>query len=195
MHRFPSSFRRLPLVALVMLAPLASACGRKRAPDAPQPVEAVEPSRANVNESTEAMRRDSIAREEEMRLARARRAADREVLMAPVYFDYDRSELSAEARRALDGKLPVLQRNADVSLVVEGHADERGSDEYNLALSQRRAASAKRYLVHRGIADTRIEIMGFGEERAVCEESQESCWWRNRRAEFVITRGLLSARP
>ena len=195
MHRIPSSFRRLLLVVLVMLAPLASACGRRRAPDAPQPAEATGPSRAEVNESSEAMRRDSIAREEEMRVARARRAADREVLTAPVYFDLDRSELSAEARRALDEKLPVLERNADVFLVVEGHADERGSDEYNLALSQRRAASAKRYLVHRGIADTRIEVVGFGEERAVCEESQESCWWRNRRAEFVITRGLVSARP
>lgn len=195
MRRIPSSPRRLLLVALIMLVPLASACGRKRVPDAPQPVEAVEPSRADASESSDAMRRDSIAREEELRLARARRAADREVLTAPVYFDYDRSELSADARKALDEKLPVLQRNVDVFLVVEGHADERGSDEYNLALSQRRAASAKRYLVFRGIADTRIEVVGFGEERAVCEESQESCWWRNRRAEFVITRGLVSARP
>ena len=195
MHRIPSTFRRFPLALLVMLALLTAACGRKRAPEVPQPADAAEPSRATANESSEAARRDSLAREEEMRLERARRAADREVLTAPVYFDFDRAELSAEARRALDGKLPVLQRNADVFLVVEGHADERGSDEYNLALSQRRAASAKRYLVHRGIADTRIEIVGFGEERAVCEESQESCWWRNRRAEFVITRGLLSARP
>lgn len=195
MHCILSSFRRILLVALVLLAPFASACGRKRAPETPRPVDAVEPSRAGADDSSEATRRDSIAREEDMRRERARRAADREVLTTPVYFDFDRAELSAEARRALDAKLPVLQTNADVVLVVEGHADERGSDEYNLALSQRRAASAKRYLAYRGIADTRIEIVGFGEERAICEESQESCWWRNRRAEFVITRGLVTARP
>jgi peptidoglycan-associated lipoprotein len=194
MHGVHSSVRRLLSAAVVLLAPVTLACAKKRAADAPAPASAVEPVGANAGASTEAMRRDSLAREEEMRMARARRAAEREALTAPIYFGFDESELTTEARRRLDEKLPILQRNTDVWLLVQGHADERGSDEYNIALSQRRAAAAKRYLIYRGIPDARVEIAGFGEERPVCEEPQESCWSRNRRAEFAITRGdLLTA--
>ena len=195
MHGVLPSARRLMSFAVVMLAPLTLACARKRAPDVTPPI-ATEPARSDAAASDEAARRDSLAREERLRMDRARRAADLEVLTTAVYFGLDESELTGEARRRLDEKLPILQRHTDVSLLVEGHADERGSDEYNIALSQRRAASAKRYLTYRGIAESRIEIAGFGEERPVCEESQESCWSMNRRAEFILTRGaLMSTRP
>jgi peptidoglycan-associated lipoprotein len=181
--------------AVLVLAPLIVACGRKRVAEVTPPI-ATESSSSDAATSNDAARRDSLAREESMRRDRARLAADLEVLTTAVYFGFDESELTGEARTRLDEKLPILQRHADVSLLVEGHADERGSDEYNLALSQRRAAAAKRYLTFRGIAEQRIEIVGFGEERPVCEDSQESCWARNRRAEFILTRGaLMSARP
>jgi peptidoglycan-associated lipoprotein len=182
-------------VAILAVAPLIVACAKKRAPEVTPPI-ATEEASSDVAASADAARRDSLAREESVRRDRARLAADFEVLTTAVYFDFDASELTTESRRRLDEKLPILERHADVSLLVEGHADERGSDEYNVALSQRRAASAKRYLTFRGIAENRIEIAGFGEERPVCEDSQESCWARNRRAEFILTRGaLMSARP
>jgi peptidoglycan-associated lipoprotein len=195
MHHVHPSARRLWSISVAVLAALTVACAKKRAPEVTPPI-AIEPSRSDATTSDDAARRDSLAREERLRTDRARLAAELETLRAAVYFGFDESELTSEGRRRLDEKLAILQRHADVSLLVEGHADERGSDEYNLALSQRRAASAKRYLTYRGIAESRIEIAGFGEERPVCEESQESCWSLNRRAEFVLTRGtLMSARP
>ena len=73
--------------------------------------------------------------------------------------------------------------------MIDGHTDERGSDEYNLALGQRRAATVKRYLIDHGIADARIETISYGEERPVAQGNDESAWSQNRRAEFEITAG------
>jgi peptidoglycan-associated lipoprotein len=109
--------------------------------------------------------------------------------MAPVYFDYDSDALSADAQAKLDEKLSILNTNASVMLRIAGHADERGSDEYNLALGQRRAAAAKRYLTQRGIADNRIAIISFGEERPAVQGMDESAYSQNRRDEFEITGG------
>ena len=147
--------------------------------------------------------RDSLALEEKRRLDslaaldRANSVAEREralaaakaTLAAPVYFEYDSDELSADARATLDAKLPILRQNAPLRLRVAGHTDERGSDEYNLALGQRRAAAVKRYLTDQGIDGARIEIVSFGEERPAVAGSTEEAWRMNRRAEFEITAG------
>jgi peptidoglycan-associated lipoprotein len=121
----------------------------------------------------------------------ARRASDmlRNTLTLGINFDFDRSDLRDDARAALDAKVPILLANSNVTIRVSGHADERGSSEYNLALGQRRAATAKRYLVERGVAEGRIETTSFGEERPVCMESNEGCWSQNRRDEFELTAG------
>ena len=116
-------------------------------------------------------------------------------LEATIYFDFDRSDLTAEARSALAAKLPVLLANPGSRLQIVGHADERGSDEYNLALGLERAAAAKRYLTQRGVAPDRISVVSMGEEQPVCGESTESCWWRNRRDEFVVTGMPRARRP
>jgi len=146
----------------------------------------------------EQARRDSIARADAARRAAeadaARRAADAEAaaraaMTAPVYFDFDRSDLTSDATARLEAKVPVMEANRDVRIRVEGHTDERGTDEYNLALAQRRAAAAKKFLAARGIDDARIETVSYGEERPVCGEHEESCWAKNRRDEFVITAG------
>ena len=106
-----------------------------------------------------------------------------------VYYDFDKDEIREDQKASLDAKIPVLQANPSLKIRIAGHTDERGSDEYNLALSQRRAASAKRYLVSRGIAADRIETVGFGEERPVDAGHTEEAWAKNRRAEFEITAG------
>jgi peptidoglycan-associated lipoprotein len=116
-------------------------------------------------------------------------ASLRNTLMAVVHFDYDQSDIRPDARAALDAKIPILQANPNVAIRIAGHTDERGSDEYNLALGQRRAAAAKRYLVERGIAEARIETISYGEERPVAQGSDEDAWAQNRRAEFEITGG------
>src|SRR5207253_10918461 len=113
----------------------------------------------------------------------------RNTLVAVVHFDYDQADLRPDARAALDAKIPILQANSNVTIRIAGHTDERGSDEYNLALGQRRAATAKRYLVEHGIAESRIETISYGEERPVAQGSEESAWSQNRRDEFEITAG------
>ena len=111
---------------------------------------------------------------------------DTAAITAPIYFDFDKSDIRTDAAATLDRKIPWLQANPGMRIRIEGNADERGSDEYNLALGQRRAAAAKRYLVERGIDASRFDLVSYGEERPVCTEHDESCWQRNRRDDFVI---------
>lgn len=113
-------------------------------------------------------------------------ARARAVLAAPVYFGYDRSELDAEARAKLDDKAAALRADGALRLRVEGHTDDRGSDEYNLALGQRRATAIRRYLADHQIDANRIDVVTFGEERPSCMDASETCWRANRRAEFVV---------
>ncbi len=113
----------------------------------------------------------------------------REALLAPVYFDFDHSELRADQRAVLDAKLPVLRANPGVRIRIEGNADERGSDEYNLALGMRRAQATRKYLIDNGIDAGRIDVASTGEERPVCQGHDEDCWKQNRRDEFVIVAG------
>src|SRR5436189_3550718 len=135
-------------------------------------------------------RQDSIDRANAMAEA-ARRDAEalRTSVISVINFDFDKSDLRDDAKANLDAKIPILLANSNVAIRISGHADERGSSEYNLALGQRRAAAAKRYLVERGRAEARVETTSFGEERPVCTESNEACWAQNRRDEFEITAG------
>ncbi|HEX2602664.1 MAG TPA: peptidoglycan-associated lipoprotein Pal [Gemmatimonadaceae bacterium] len=113
-------------------------------------------------------------------------AVDTTAITGPIYFDFDKSTIRPDAAATLDKKIPWLQANPGMRIRIEGNADERGSDEYNLALGQRRAASAKRYLVDHGIAADRFDLVSYGEERPVCTEHNETCWQQNRRDDFRI---------
>ena len=111
---------------------------------------------------------------------------DTAAITGPIYFDFDKSNIRPDAAETLDRKVPWLQANPGMRIRIEGNADERGSDEYNLALGQRRAASAKRYLVNKGLAADRFDLVSYGEERPVCTEHNEACWQLNRRDDLRI---------
>lgn len=113
-------------------------------------------------------------------------------LATMVQFEFDRSDVGAASAAILDRKLRILQQYPRLALQVSGHCDERGSDEYNLALGERRAAAVKRYLVEHGVAEGRLTIVSYGEERPLDPGHTEEAWARNRRAEFAVTAG---ARP
>jgi peptidoglycan-associated lipoprotein len=132
---------------------------------------------------------DSVRRANAAASAAAEQTELRNTITTVIHFDFDKSDLRDDARAALDAKIPVLVANPDVNIRIAGHTDERGSVEYNIALGQRRAASAKRYLTERGIAANRIETVSFGEGRPVAEGHDESAWAQNRRDEFEITAG------
>jgi peptidoglycan-associated lipoprotein len=185
--------RALPAFALAIAA-TAVGCSRKQGIAPPPHVSIDDRDLARRDSVDEAAR---IAREERERLERERgREAARSLLTAPIYFEYDQDELTAEARATLDAKLPVLRANPETRMRIAGHTDERGSDEYNLALGLRRAATAKRYLAMHGVAAERLETASFGEERPAVDGATETAWARNRRAEFDVTLGrAIVARP
>jgi peptidoglycan-associated lipoprotein len=103
-----------------------------------------------------------------------------------VFFAYDRSDIDDMSRDTLQKQAAWLERYPAVTLMIEGHADERGTREYNLALSARRANSAKEYLTSLGVSPRRLDTIAYGKERPVCVESNESCWAQNRRAVSII---------
>lgn len=107
-------------------------------------------------------------------------------LLGDVYFEYDRAELRAEAREQLAKNSRFLGEHPDFVVAIEGHCDERGTSEYNLALGHSRAYSAKEYLGQLGTDAGRLQTISYGKERPVCTEGGEDCWWRNRRARFVV---------
>lgn len=201
--------RNASLLVLTLAAGLA--CPRRRpapAPTTTQPVvntDSINAAARARQDSIDAanaarMRADSIARANQARIDNER--MDRERMMtearnavtARIYFDYDQAELSDQARATLDSKVPLLNANTGMRIRIAGHTDDRGSDEYNLALGQRRAAAAKRYLVQRGIDAGRIDVISLGEEQPASSGSDESAWSQNRRAEFEITAGAENLR-
>ncbi len=189
MHR-ASRAVSLSVIALVALGAckkkpeVAPAPAEQPAP-APQPAPPPAPAQPTCDAAcVEA--RNNAAKAEAIRAATA-------ALTATIYFDLDRSDITDDSRAKLDAKVPVLTQNTAVRIRIAGHTDSRGSDEYNLALGQRRAAAAKRYLTDRGIDGSRIEIVSFGEERPTCTDESEGCWSRNRRDEFEITGGQITA--
>jgi peptidoglycan-associated lipoprotein len=109
-----------------------------------------------------------------------------EVPLADVYFDFDRAVLRPDAERVLAQNAQWLSRWRTTKITVEGHCDERGTAEYNLALGERRAAAVRDYLVSLGVAADRIGVASYGKEFPVCRESNEACWQKNRRGHPVI---------
>lgn len=193
--------RTVALATLALSAMTTTAC-RKKPVVVPTPAPVVAPFNQDSADAAEAAKRaaaeaaaraakeaaDKAAAEAAARMAAAVAAAKAE-FATPVYFDYDMSNIRDDQRATLEAKLPIFTANPDMRIRVAGHTDNRGSDEYNLALGQRRAAEVKQYLIARGIAADRIDVVSFGEERPAVAQDSEDAWGKNRRGEFEITAG------
>jgi peptidoglycan-associated lipoprotein len=103
-----------------------------------------------------------------------------------VYFDFDRAVLRPEDARTLDANARWLLARPGTQVLIEGHADERGTNEYNLSLGETRARATREQLIARGVVASRITILSYGEERPTCRQSSEACWAKNRRAHFLV---------
>jgi len=108
-------------------------------------------------------------------------------LLGDVYYDFDSATLSESARDRLSRNATFLAAHREYHVTIEGHCDERGTNEYNLALGERRASAASGYLANLAIEGARLRTISFGEEHPQCTNSAEGCWQKNRRAHFVIT--------
>jgi peptidoglycan-associated lipoprotein len=186
---------RLALVVALVVVPLMG-CSR-RAPQAAGPPAAT----AVGSDAAARARADSIAaaelarQQEAERERRAQMARAHEILTNVVYFEYDSFRLDNDAEDRLRTKASILRANPNLELRVEGHADERGSTEYNIALGQRRAEAVRTFLAGYGITGNRLSTISYGKERPAVLGSNESAWARNRRAEFAVTAGEISAIP
>ncbi len=182
------------LVALTAAMAIA-ACGGK--PAAEQPAPTPTPTASNDDAAARARaRQDSIDAENRRRAAAdsARMAADRAGAVmtdfkAMIHFDYNEATVRPADQAVLDRKAAIMQANPSLRVRIAGNADERGSDEYNLALGNRRATAAQRYLQNKGIDASRIDVISYGEERPLDTAGTEDAYAQNRRDEFDVTEG------
>lgn len=190
----------LGALLLSMLLVLGVSCAKKQVTMEAEPV--LEEMTAEEMAAQQAAEEEAARRESEearMREARAREERQREeaAMMAEearrrafesehINFDFDKYVLLPKAMMILDEKAAYLREHPEVRVLIEGHCDERGSNEYNLALGDRRANSAKNYLIKSGVAESRITTISYGEEQPLCMDHAESCWWKNRRAQFQL---------
>jgi peptidoglycan-associated lipoprotein len=173
-------------VALALAVPFA-ACGKKTVPpppaaetvlpQAPPPAPAPPPRTEAPVQVDEYARLKAMSAEE----------LDKMGLLTDVYFDYDKADIRESERATLSKNADVLKKYDFLRVTVEGHCDERGTVEYNLALGERRAKAAFDYLVSLGVSADRLRTVSYGKEVPVCTQSNEECWQKNRRARSAIT--------
>jgi peptidoglycan-associated lipoprotein len=174
---------QLRLSGLLALLTLVSAsCGSRVKPETPEPMTGAPSSHGSGFGPASGAHVPA-----NLLTAEQRASLDQRIL-----FGFDRSDLTPAAREILSAKAEILRSVPTLVLRVEGHADERGSDEYNLALSIRRAASATRYLLNQGVASSQLETVGYGEEQPLDSGENETAWAANRRDEFRVAVGRLA---
>ena len=183
-----SRFLILSFLSIALLA--TPGCARRQkattAPEAAPPVLAEttpDPEPAPAAPAAPAAEADPLSGD----LATVNEYLRRQGLLGDIYFDYDRASLTDRGRDQLTRNAELLRQHPQFLLTLEGHCDERGTPEYNLALGERRAYSVRDFLSALGVEESRLRTISYGEERPVCVDSDESCWSQNRRAHPVIT--------
>ena len=169
------------VLALLLLVPglmLMTSCAQQSAVDQDTTQKATPPEDTS-----------GAAGGEDLQAEAAKRAAEQamnQFINEHIYYDFDSAALSALAQATLKNKAAWLKENAGVMVTIEGHCDERGTNEYNLALGERRALSARAYLVDLGISASRLSTISYGEERPLDNRSNEEAWAKNRRGQFKL---------
>jgi len=172
----PNSLRLVAMVAVLILAGCASK--PKPAAEAPPPAPPPAPSMQGQVEST---------------IVPGSVQDFRVNVGDTVHFDYDKYSIRSEDRDLLQRQATWLQKYPQVRVTIEGHCDERGTREFNLALGARRANAVREYLVSLGLSSARMDTISYGKERPMCTESSESCWSQNRRGVTTITSGAATS--
>jgi peptidoglycan-associated lipoprotein len=179
-------------IMLAMLLALGVSCAKKQVTMETQEMAADESQQSAEDEAARREAEEARLQEQRAREARQRQEASSMSEAArkaafedeEIHFDFDKYVLTPQAMMVLDDKAAYLREHPEVRVLVEGHCDDRGSNEYNLALGDRRANSAKNYLVKSGVAESRVTTISYGEEQPLCMQQNESCWYRNRRGHF-----------
>jgi peptidoglycan-associated lipoprotein len=169
------------LMALLAMS-VAVACGPKKVKETPAAPEPTAPPPAEAPTNTPAPVEDEYTKLKRMSVDEI----DRLKLLGEVHFDFDKSDIRDSEKSVLQKNAEALKKFDFLKVKVEGHCDEKGSVEYNLALGERRAKAALDYLVGLGVAADRLQTASYGKEVPLCSEHNEDCWARNRRAHFTV---------
>ena len=180
---------RASSLMLLASAVLVAACGGKPPAEQPAPEPTPAPAPAPAAPVDDSAERERLERERAAREAAEKAKALSAELATMINFEFDKADIRQADQATLDRKAAVLVANPNVKLRISGHADERGSDEYNLALGNRRGAAAKRYLESKGVDGGRMEVVSYGEERPLNPGTDEAAFAQNRRDEFEVTAG------
>ncbi len=165
------------VAVLAMILMLGAGCAKKKVEAEPmaQPATSEKAGETVKGEDMEAAAKK-----------KAMQAAMDTITNERIYFDFDKFELKAESKTVLAKKAELLKKYPAFKVLIEGHCDERGTEEYNLGLGEKRAKVAMEFLVIQGVDVSRLKIVSYGEERPTCTEKTESCWSKNRRDEFKV---------
>ena len=176
----------VPIVLVLSLFVLWGCPKKAEVTSAPEPQKEAAPVEP-VKEEPKAEPKPELMKEEPRAEEPKERAAAAETGLQPIYFDFDRSFVRDDAKAVMKANAEWLKANPKVKIRIEGNCDERGTNEYNQALGQRRASSAKKYLTDLGISAKRISLISYGKEKPVCSAGTEDCWQKNRRDDLVAT--------
>lgn len=180
--------KKTVLVVLALAAATAFTACAKKAPPAPPPPPPVAPEAPPPAPPPPPKPEVAPVVDEYARLkAMSAEEIEKSGLLGEVYFEYDKADIREQDRATLAKNADALKRFDFLRITVEGHCDERGTVEYNLALGERRAKAAYDYLVSLGVPADRLKTVSYGKEVPVCAQSSEDCWQRNRRAHFTVT--------
>ena len=189
------SFRVWATVGIITIALTVGACGKKKpaapvpppapapAPPAPEPTKPTPPP-APAPAPPAAPKPPT---EDEVFAAMSLDDLNKKAVLTDTFFALDSTELTPESRSSIQKNSDYMKRWSSTKVLVEGHADSRGTNEYNLALAERRAAAVRDYLVGLGVTAERVTVVSKGEEAPFCTEEAESCWQQNRRGHFIFT--------
>lgn len=188
--------KKVFLCMLLVLGMLYAGCSSKKVVQpTPQLAEPEIKSQAAVTAQEPAQKRPEIRPAERISEQQLAKIATKDetsgrieekAMFDDIHFDYDKYEVRSEAQAVFQTIASWLLKNPSAKILIEGHCDERGTNEYNLALADRRAKSVRDYLIALGTTSGKVEMVSYGEEKPLCTEHTEECWAKNRRAHFVI---------
>ncbi|MBI3592295.1 MAG: peptidoglycan-associated lipoprotein Pal [Nitrospirae bacterium] len=177
--------KRLFMIALIIMGIITIVgCAQRKVAQAPEQPQTQAEAKAPQQAGRESVTEKQLAQPQQAEVQTAFKELDTKV--QDIHFDFDKSDIKDDAKPILKALAAMLSKDTKTKVIIEGHCDERGTNEYNLALGDRRSNSTKSYLVSLGIPSGRIQTISYGKEKPLCTEGAEECWAKNRRAHFVL---------